>query len=112
MIHLILLGALLLSLTFAGPRAVSARVSPRVGEESIALVGPNGVVQVETVSAGTGRYVSLRTLAKALGGSARVGERQGILKAGNVVMTVERGRARALVARRAFSLQGLPWFRG
>ena len=110
--HLPLLGALLLLLTFAGPRAVSARVFSRPDTESIALAGPHGSVQVETVSAGTGRYVSLRTLAKAFGGSARVGERQGILKAGSLVMTVERGRPRALVARRAFPLLGLPWFRG
>src|SRR3990172_9080094 len=100
-----------LSLILADGRPASARVGRPVTRETLPLAGPSGLVEVETVFTGAGRFVSLRALAKAFGGSARVGERQGILKAKNLVVTVERGRPRALIEGRAFPLPGLPRFR-
>lgn len=107
----LIVATIVLSLILADGRPASARVATPVPRETLPLAGPSGLVEVQTVSTGTGRYVSLRTLAKAFGGSVRVGERQGILKAKNLVVTVERGRPRALIEGRAFPLPGLPRFR-
>jgi N-acetylmuramoyl-L-alanine amidase len=97
---------LLLGLNPAAAPLVAAGPS-----ETVVIAGPAGLVELETTSAGHQRYVSLRALARVLGGSVRVGDRQGVMRAKKLVVTVVLGRSLAVVDGRAYPLEGLPRFR-